>query len=197
MTPKGIFMAGSQKLSHLLQLANQGPALRAALAEEVAELLSQWPAEYPESMRRICEVLLAKTARDVDALTRVRLRVRLYSDPELAARVLPRESTVKTLIDAARVGEHLTCALAESLGVDDKMAAQILEDESGAALAVACKGANIERAAFSALVLLAKPGRDRAQAFAVLEAFDNVPMSEATRLLRSWRNDDQHMRASA
>jgi hypothetical protein len=197
MTPKGIFMAGLQKLSHLLQLADQGPALRAALAEEVAELLSQWPAEYPDSMRTICEVLLAKTVRDVDVVTRARLRVQLCSNPELAARVLPRESTVQTLIDAARVGGRLTCAMAQSLGVDDKMAAQILDDETGAALAVACKGANIDRAAFSALALLAKPGRDRAQAFAVLDAFDNVPLSEAARLLRSWRNDDQHMRASA
>jgi Uncharacterised protein conserved in bacteria (DUF2336) len=181
MTPKGIFMAGSQRLSHLLKLADQGPTLRAALAEEVAELLSQWPEEYPQSMRRICEVLLAKTARDVDPATRV----------------LPRESAVQSLIEAARMGEHLTWALSQSLGVDDKMAEQILEDETGAALAVACKGANIERAAFSALALLVKPGRDRAQAFAVLEAYDNVPLSEAARLLRSWRNDELPMRASA
>jgi hypothetical protein len=197
MTPKGIFMAGSQRLSHLLKLADQGPTLRAALAEEVAELLSQWPEEYPQSMRRICEVLLAKTARDVDPATRARLRVQLYSNPELAARVLPRESAVQSLIEAARMGEHLTWALSQSLGVDDKMAEQILEDETGAALAVACKGANIERAAFSALALLVKPGRDRAQAFAVLEAYDNVPLSEAARLLRSWRDDELPMRASA
>ena len=59
-------MAASQKLSHLLQLADQGPALRAALAEEVAELLTNWPADYPESMRDVCEALLAKAARDVD-----------------------------------------------------------------------------------------------------------------------------------
>jgi hypothetical protein len=115
----------------------------------------------------------------------------------LAARVLPRESAVQSLIEAARMGEHLTWALSQSLGVDDKMAEQILEDETGAALAVACKGANIERAAFSALALLVKPGRDRAQAFAVLEAYDNVPLSEAARLLRSWRNDELPMRASA
>ena len=67
------------------------------------------------------------------------------------------------------------------------MAEQILEDETGAALAVACKGANMDRAAFSALALLTRPGRDRAHAFAVLDAFDNVPTSEATRVLRGWR----------
>jgi hypothetical protein len=184
---KDIAMAASQKLSHLLQLADQGPALRAALAEEVAELLTAWPSDYPESMRGVCEALLAKAARDVDTPTRARLRVQLYSDPDLSQRVLPRESVVQALIDAARNSENLPDILAQSLGVDDKMAIQILDDETGAALAVACKGANIERAAFSALVLLTRPGRDRAHAFAVLDAFDTVPMSEATRVLRGWR----------
>ena len=66
-------MAASQKLSHLLQLADQGPTLRAALAEEVAELLTNWPADYPQSMRGACEALLAKAAHDVDAATRARL----------------------------------------------------------------------------------------------------------------------------
>ena len=37
-------------------------------------------------------------------------------------------------------------SLAERLGVDDAMAQQILNDETGTALAVACKGANIDRA---------------------------------------------------
>lgn len=184
---KDITMAASQKLSHLLQLADQGPALRAALAEEVAELLTAWPSDYPDSMKGVCEALLAKAARDVDPATRARLRVQLYSVPDLADRVLPRESAGAALIQAARCGDGLPDALAQSLGVDDKMALQILDDETGAALAVACKGANIERAAFSALALLVRPGRDRAHAFAVLDAFDNVPMSEATRVLRNWR----------
>ncbi|HKB96593.1 MAG TPA: hypothetical protein VKB94_07055 [Rhizomicrobium sp.] len=180
-------MAASQKLSHLLQLADQGPALRAALAEEVAELLTGWPSDYPQSMRDICEALLAKAARDLDGDTRARLRVQLYSHSELAARVLPREPASHALIEAARAADHLPAALAQSLGVDDKTAQQILNDESGAALAVACKGANIDRAAFSTLALLARPGRDRSHAFAVLDVFDNVPMSEATRVLRGWR----------
>ncbi|HYJ35276.1 MAG TPA: hypothetical protein VEV64_03910, partial [Rhizomicrobium sp.] len=85
-------MAAPDKLSHLLQLADQGPALRAALAEEVAELLSAWPADYPQSMRDICEALLAETARHADAPTRAKLRVQLYSQPGLAQRVLPREA---------------------------------------------------------------------------------------------------------
>jgi hypothetical protein len=185
---KGHAMAASQKLSHLLQLADQGPSLRAALAEEVAELLTSWPQDYPESMRGVCEALLAKAARDVDPATRARLRVQLYSDPELSHRVLPRESTAQDLIDAARQGGDLAMLLAEKLGVDIKIAMQILEDESGAALAIACKGASLDRATFSTLALLAKPGRDRTHAYAVLDAFDNVPVSEATRMLRGWRD---------
>lgn len=180
-------MAASQKLFHLLQLADQGPALRAALAEEVAELLVNWPHGYPESMRGACEALLSRAARDVDAATRARLRVQLYSHPELAGRVLPRESSIQDLIAAARQGGDLAGLLAKLLGVDGKMAAQILDDESGAALAVACKGASLDRASFSALALLAQPGRDRVHAYAVLDTFDNVPASEAARVLRDWR----------
>ena len=181
-------MAASQKLSHLLQLADQGPALRAALAEEVAELLTNWPSDYPENMRSACEALLAKTAHDVDDATRARLRVQLYSNPGLAARVLPRESTTQGLIETARQGGDIVPILAEQLGVDATTAAQFLDDETGAALAMACKGASLDRAAFSALVLLARPGHDRAHAYAALDAFDNVPTSEATRLLRGWRD---------
>jgi hypothetical protein len=181
-------MAASQRLSHLLQLADQGPALRAALAEEVAELLTHWPADYPDSMRAVCEALLAKAAGDVDPDTRARLRVQLYSDPELAHRILPREYAGQMLVEAARRGGDLTTALAENLGVDVRVAAQILADDSGATLAVACKGANLDRASFSALALLARPGRDRDHAFAVLDAFDTVPVSEATRVLRGWRD---------
>ncbi|MEY4965003.1 MAG: hypothetical protein RL274_586 [Pseudomonadota bacterium] len=188
-------MVVSQKLSHLLQLADQGPALRAALAEEVAELLVSWPADYPDSMRGICETLLTKAARDVDAATRTRLRVQLYSDPELAARMLPRESVSQNLVAAARSGA-LQTALAESLGVEAHMAQQILEDESGAALAVACKGAQIDRATFSALALLAWPGRDRAGTYAVLDAYDAMPISEATRVLRGWRESATNTHAA-
>ena len=67
------------------------------------------------------------------------------------------------------------------------VAAQILADESGASLAMACKGANLDRAAFSALALLTWPARDRVHAFAMLDTFDTVPVSEATRTVRGWR----------
>ncbi|HEY5346720.1 MAG TPA: hypothetical protein VIJ72_00900, partial [Rhizomicrobium sp.] len=79
------------RLAHLLELADKGPSLRAALAEEVAELLMDWPADYPSAMRATFEALLEKAARDVDDDTRKRLMARIGSDPAdpLAARILP------------------------------------------------------------------------------------------------------------
>lgn len=179
-------MLPSQKLSYLLHLADQGPALRAALAEEVAELLIDWPSDYPDSMRSVCEALLTKAARDVDTATRARLRARLASYPGMAQRVLPREAS-QVLVEAARNGENLAAVLAESLSVRENLAQQILDDDSGTALATACKGANIDRATFSALTLLTRPKRDRSHAYAVLDAFDNVLESDATHALRHWR----------
>jgi len=190
-------MPASDKLSHLLELADQGPALRAALAEEVADLLSAWPPDYPQSMREVCEALLAKAASDVDASTRARLRVQLYSLPGLAQRVLPREAASQPLIEAARQGQDLVCVLSERLDVSSRTAGDILRDESGAKLAVACKASCMDRATFSALALLIHPARDRSHAFVMLDTFDNVPAAEASRMLRHWQSEKQLVPADA
>jgi hypothetical protein len=178
-------MAASQKLSHLLQLADQGPTLRAALAEEVAELLASWPSDYPESMRPVCEALLAKAAHDLDAAAHARVQQMLSSRPDLSRRLLP--SGLEAVVAAARAGENAANALAQSLGVNGVRAQKILADESGAMLALACKGARFDRAAFSALALLLHPARDRGHAFALLDAFDAIAVSEAVYTLNSWR----------
>jgi hypothetical protein len=152
-------MAASQKLSHLLQLADQGPALRAALIEEVAELLASWPPDYPENMRNVCEALLAKA----------------------------RQPNLQPLIAAARSGENLVPALTQGLGVTAAMAQKILDNKNGAMLAVACKGAGFDRAGFSALTLLIYPARDRNCAFAMLDAFDAITVSDASQTLKEWQ----------
>jgi hypothetical protein len=185
-------MSAAERLSHLLELADQGPALRAALAEEVAELLADWPSDYPETMRGACEALLTKAARDLDAPTRARLRVRLYADPALFARVLPREPGAQALIAAARKGEQLTPLLAGFLGVDIHVAGDILSDESGFSLAIAAKGAGLDRAAFSALALLTHPGGENASARAMLDSYDAIGAAEAARRLRTWRESFSH-----
>ena len=71
--------AATARLVHLLELAEQGPTLRAALAEEVAELLTNWPGDCPNEMRGACEALLARAAREVDDTILARLEVRLSS----------------------------------------------------------------------------------------------------------------------
>jgi hypothetical protein len=64
-----------------MELADQGPTLRAALAEEVAELLSCWPADYEREIYGCW-----KAVRDVDSHLAASGPAR--SQPSLAQRVL-------------------------------------------------------------------------------------------------------------
>jgi len=183
-------MTVPRRLSQLLELAEQGPTLRAALAEEVAELLTAWPANYPPQMRAICETLLARAARDADAETRTKLRLRLKADPELAARVLPREAPGRALISAARGNAKVGEKLAQVLGVAARVADDILRDASGRSLAVAAKAAHLGRSDFSALALLCHPQKaksGRTTTYAMLDIYDAVAATEANRALRTWR----------
>ena len=165
--------------------------MRAALAEEVAELLIAWPADCPVEMRGTCEALLAKAAQEVDDDTRARLRIRLYADPELSNRMLPRQAQDRALIEAARAGEAVLPRLARALGVSEILAYEILQDESGRALAVTAKALGLNRAAFSGLVMLAQPGGNVSDCYARLDAFDAISTVEAARELRRW-NGEQH-----
>jgi hypothetical protein len=179
-------MSGNQRLANLLELANQGPAMRAALAEEVAELLTDWPADCPAEMRGPCEALLARAAREVDDDTKARLRVQLYADPRLSARILPREAQDQTLVEAARNGEAVAPRIARALGISESLALEILCDESGHALAVTAKALGLNRASFSSLVLLSCPIGDGAASYDRLDAFDALSALEASRELRRW-----------
>lgn len=184
-------MSANPRLAHLLELADKGPTLRAALAEEVASLLLDWPADCPAEMRPVFENLLAKTACEVDADTRARLRVQLFADRALATRLLPKEKNPETaLIDAARDGGDVTSVLAETLGLDMGNTAAILHEQTGEALAIACKGAGLSRLTFSTLALLALPqGSDST---ARLSLYDNIATLEAARTLRNWRTTPLH-----
>ena len=178
---------GASRLSHLLELADQGPALRTALAEEVAELLTHWPDDCPPAMREICESLLARCAREVEPAARARLRVQLYADPDLSARVLPRQPGGRVLVETARGGGNICAALAETLDLDHATAAKILDDGSGEMLATACKGAAIARAAYSALVLAMAPRHDADTLTALLARFDAMDATSARKALNGWR----------
>jgi hypothetical protein len=99
------------------------------------------------------------------------------------------------LIDAARHtrGNELAAAFAHFLGVPAVTAQRILEDSSGNALAVACKGARVRRATFSALALLTLPEirSNPTVRHARLSAFDDIPQGGADTMLDFWRRAHQ------
>ena len=93
------------------------------------------------------------------------------------------------LVSAARsqpAGEFKD-AFARMLGIEPKTAEQILHDHSGRALAIACKGAHLGRAAFSALTVLTEPGNAPEQTRERLSSFDSIPLTGAERLLSYWQ----------
>src|SRR5476649_2496470 len=65
-----------ERLCHLLELAAQGAGERAHLAGEVADLLLDWPAQYPAPMRATFEALLEKIVREMDAASAAALALR-------------------------------------------------------------------------------------------------------------------------
>jgi hypothetical protein len=181
-------MTAHTRLAHLLELADKGPTLRAALAEEVAELLTEWPSDYPAEMRAICETLLARAARELDADARAHLRVRLYADPGLVQRILPREAQSQSLLELARQGGDVAAALAARLEISADWAVRILDDKSCVLLAAAVRAADLGRPTFSALAVLAHGAVGAAE----LDAYDAVSVSDAARQLRGWRQSVPH-----
>lgn len=93
------------------------------------------------------------------------------------------------LVSAARAKpqDQFTQTFADLLGVARGTADNILHDHSGHALAVACKGAHLGRATFSALAVLSEAGMALDAARERLSSFDSVPLTGAERLLDFWR----------
>ena|SRR3569832_255432 len=181
-------MSGTERLLKLLALADQGPVMRAALAEEIAELLSDWPCDCPMEMRGPCEALLARALREVDSDSRTRLRLRLDADPALCARVLPCGTEEKSLAQRIRAGESMAPLLAHALGISESRVNDIVQDPSGHGLAVAAKAVGLDRAGFSALALLVQSRGDLKDCYARLDAFDAVSAADAASEWQSWRH---------
>jgi hypothetical protein len=201
-----------ERLSHLLELAARGPGERAALAGEVAELLLDWPVQYPPAMRATFETLLEKIVCEVDATERAALAARfegrddfplpllneffLCASAQMKDAILARNDVAgacesglvdaDALLCAARAAaQDFTPALARLAGIAESLAAEIVRD--GGALAVLCKGAGVSRATFSAIAILAGPPRTVHENFAMLAAYDRVPANGAAHLLAFWR----------
>jgi hypothetical protein len=207
--------APKERLSHLLELAAQGGEARQALLGELADLLLDWPSDYAAAMRSPFEALLERAARDADRPTRAALAARFVghdglalellneffavAPPALKSSILTRNETAEApddapradaadpmaLIHAARAGAGLAEALARYLGVNASLADEILEDDSAQSLAVACRGAHLNRATFSALAVLA--ATDRSAIPDRLAVYETIPQGAAKGLLSFWR----------
>jgi hypothetical protein len=212
-----------ERLSHLLELAAQGADERAALAGEVADLLLDWPASYPSGMRATFEALLEKIVREVDLEARAALAPRFAdradvplpllnafflcapeamraailarNDAAGAADTLPIDS--EALLHAARTTRDFGGALVRLAALPEDLASAIAGD--GGALTVLCKGAGLSRATFSAIAILAGPVRSVHENFAMLAAYDQVPVNGAAQLLAFWqaRGEPQALIAAA
>jgi hypothetical protein len=198
------------RLNHLLELAAQGAAGRAGLLDDLADLLTDWPADYAQAMRGPFEALFEKTAREADCGTRTLLAARLADHGELPvallngffldadaatrAHILKRNAALDddaadagpvraadgaTLVAAARrtVNGAFVEIFADTLSLPRGTARAIFAD--GGAMAVACKGAGLDRAACSAITLLAGGGAP--------VDYDAIPREAARRLVRYWR----------
>lgn len=208
-----------ERLTRLIELARENvPEKQPALAFELCDLLVDWPARYPKIMREPFEALLEKVLRRIDGTTRRLIATRLVEQSETALTVLnefyldvaaePRRRILARnaelgastppqtdrldehiLIAAARDGRDVVGALARVLRVPRPAAQAIWDDESGDALAVACRGGDFRRATYSALTLLGATKTDIDVLYTRLSLFEAIPQDGARHLLEYWRRD--------
>jgi hypothetical protein len=196
------------RLKRLLELAAQGEDGRAALLDELASLLTEWPADYAQAMRGPFEALFEKTAREAGPATRAALAARLAGHDELPvallneffldadaatrAHILRRNEALDedgdaaappadgpALVERARRTMNGTFVeiFADALALPRSLAKAIFGDSQ--AVAIACRGAGLDRASYSAIALItgaAAPGD-----------YDAAPREAAARLTRFWR----------
>jgi hypothetical protein len=104
---------------------------------------------------------------------------------EIASDVAAETSLIDNLRDSDRADAAIS--LAAFLRIDSATAGNILDDPSGGALAVACKGARLGRAAFSIVAMLAGSPDAFNASYARLGQIDAIPQVGAERLLNYWR----------
>ncbi|HJW42107.1 MAG TPA: hypothetical protein VJ476_12905 [Rhizomicrobium sp.] len=202
-----------ERLSHLLELAAQGAGERAHLADEVADLLLDWPAQYPQAMRATFVALLEKIVREMAgascAVLAARFRDRddfplsllneffLFAPEAMKDAILHRNDVqapvdcdgidADALLTAARGAKDFAGTLAHLAAVPHAVAAAMLNDPSARGLAALARATGINRATFSAMALLAGPARSVHENFAMLTVFDTVPQNGARHLMAFWR----------
>jgi hypothetical protein len=138
--------------------------------------------------------LLNECYFDVPTKARSVILERNQEPDEQAPAAADVEAEAKLIEAGRRMGPiEFAHHFAGFFGVSAQMAQSILEDASGDALAVACKGAGMRRVTYSALVVFAA-GRVNAEADKIydrLAAFDAIPESGARRMLNHWRREER------
>ncbi|HWD29021.1 MAG TPA: hypothetical protein VG387_17745 [Rhizomicrobium sp.] len=202
-----------ERLSHLLELAAQGAGERGALAGEVADLLLDWPEQYPQAMRATFVALLEKIVREMAgpsaAVLAARFRDRddfplsllneffLYAPGPMKDAILARNDALEpaarahvdadALLSAARAAHDFAGSVAGIAGLPDAVAGGLLTDPTSKGLATLARGTGINRATFSAMAILAGPARTVHENFAALAVYDAIPENGARQLVAFWR----------
>ena len=127
-----------KRFDRLVELAEKGPESREALLGELHALLDDWPADYPAPMREAFAALLEKVAREA-----------------------PSVADSPALVHAARtMNGAFADVLAPALALDASETRALLNGAPADALAAACRKARIDRATYSAIVLLTSKDGD-------------------------------------
>ena len=200
-------LAAKERLGQLLGLAAE--RRWSPLARELGDLVLYWPADWPDAMRPPVVGLFETALREADDETQILIAGRMAGKPEIPLRLMNvlylaaaapqrREILMRNelegpapaplLADGAAIlaaarnkAGDFTGALARLTAVPRRMAAAILADTSGEALAVLCRGANLDRATFSGIALL------RGAQGLPLAVFDTVAPKAAALLVADWR----------
>jgi hypothetical protein len=198
-------LAARERLSQLLTLAAE--RRWTPLARELADLVVYWPADYPAAMQAPVLALFETALREADDLTQRELSLRLTGHPvplklmnalylaapapqrreilmrnELEAGTVDEPCDAGSVLAAARKGgPDFAAMLSRTAAVPYRIARCVLDDETGEALAVLCRGLKINRAVFSAIALL------RAAKPMPLDVFDTVPDRAAAAIVHGWR----------
>lgn len=199
-------------LAYLLELAAEsGAKERVELVRELADLLTMWPADYPVEARASFAALLARVEHDIDPDVRRELAIRLSYcndaplgllkefffevEPAARRRILERDGGVDVQVDEAvdhatlmiaareKRGTDLAPVFASVFCIDELTATEIMQDSNGTGIAIACKGADVPRAIYSAITVLNTRGEPAER----LAAYDAVPESGAAAMLAFWR----------
>ena len=138
-----------ERFNRLVELAEQGPDSRVALLGELHALLLDWPADYPAPMREAFAAMLETISRETTACV-----------------------DAPALVHAARtMNGAFADVLASTLALDVHETRNLLNDASGDTLAAACKNAHLDRATYSAIVVLTTKNGDIVER---LKAYDRA-----------------------